>query len=129
FRLGGIGEIVTRLSAGAVGDLARYDFPDSAKAKLAALDVALDLFTMFGARPFGHNDHGARVTGSFARFDDVGDLVVIEWNFGDQDDIGAAGPSAVQPNPSRVAPHHFDHHDARDGLRCTADWPAAPMSS
>src|SRR5439155_1061840 len=49
--------------------------------------------------------------GRLARLDYARDLVVIEWNFGNQNGVGAAGDTAVQCDPSGVAPHHFDNHD------------------
>ncbi len=42
----------------------------------------------------------------------VGDLVEIERDFRNQNDIGAAGDSAVQRDPAGMASHHFHHHDA-----------------
>ena len=60
----------------------------------------------------------------------------VERNLRDQDDVCAAGNSRVQGDPSRVTPHHFDHHDSRmslgggsepvDRLRRTADRSVEP---
>ena len=66
---------------------------------------------MFGSSAFCDHDNSSQITGRLARLDYARDLVVIEWNFGNQNDVGAAGDTAVQCDPSGVAPHHFDNHD------------------
>ena len=39
-------------------------------------------------------------------------MIQIERNLRNQNDVRAAGDAGVQRNPSGVAAHHFDHHDA-----------------
>ena len=36
----------------------------------------------------------------------------MKTNFRNQNDVGAAGDSAVQRDPARVTAHHFQNHDA-----------------
>jgi len=37
-------------------------------------------------------------------------FVVIEWDFGNQNNIGAARNAAMKRDPPRVTTHHFDDH-------------------
>jgi hypothetical protein len=58
----------------------------------------------------GHDDAEPRaqpLTGE----DVIRNLVQIERNLGDEDDVGAAGNTGMQGDPSGVAAHHFGHHD------------------
>src|SRR5205085_7030804 len=79
----------TRFLSSLLRDFACNDFTDSTKPKLAAFNVAFDLFAIFRSRTFGNNNDSAKMTGRLARFDYIGDLLVIEWNFRNQDKIGA----------------------------------------
>src|SRR5437762_14206719 len=76
-------------------DFACDNVADPAEPKFTAFDVAFDLLTVFGSRTFGNNHHSAKVTGCLARFDHAGDLLVVEWNFGNQENIGPARDAAV----------------------------------
>ena len=66
---------------------------------------------MFRSRAFRSDNHSSEVTGRFARIDHARDLVVIERDFGNQNDIGATGDTALQRDPPRVPSHHFDDND------------------
>src|SRR5207248_3926567 len=85
----------TRLFSSVCCDLACDNFGDPTEPKFAAFDVALDLLAVFGSRTFGNNNDSAKVTGCLARFDHAGDLLVIEWNFGNQDNIGTTRDAAM----------------------------------
>src|SRR5947207_12444642 len=99
-----------RLFSGAPGNFARHDFANSAQPKLACLHVALHLFAMFRSRAFRDYHYRSQTTSSLPRLDHAGDLVVIERNFGNQNDVRATGYTAMQRDPARVPSHHFDHH-------------------
>jgi hypothetical protein len=60
----------------------------------------------------GQGDDGELLSEDMALTDVVANLLDAEGDFGDQDDVGAAGDSGVQGDPARVASHHFDDHDA-----------------
>ena len=66
---------------------------------------------MFRSRAFRSDNHSSEVTGRFTRIDHARDLVVIERDFGNQNDIGATGDAALQRDPPRVASHYFDDND------------------
>src|SRR5438477_2305326 len=66
---------------------------------------------MFQSRAFSSDNYRAKATGRFASIDHARDLFVIEWDFGNQNDISATGDTALQRDPSRVPSHHFDNHD------------------
>ena len=85
----------TRFFSSLSCDFARNDFADSTEPKLATFDVAFHLFAMFRSCAFRNHNQSAKVTGCLARFDHAGDLVVIEWNFRNQNNIGPAGDAAV----------------------------------
>src|SRR4029079_4542567 len=101
-----------RFFSSAFGNLARDDFTDSAKAKFAAFHVAFDLFAMFWSRTFSDHNNTPQISSRLTRFDHARDFVEIEWNFGNQNNIGAACDAAVQRDPAGVATHYFDHHDS-----------------
>src|SRR6476661_296160 len=62
------------------------------------------------ARTFRHY-HDAEVTaGRFPTANFAADLFHVERNLRNENDVGAAGKSAIQRNPSRVAAHQLDHH-------------------
>ena len=61
-------------------------------------------------RAFGC-DHDAEISSAgVALANRFGHLVNIERNFGDQNDVGAAGDAAISRDPAGIASHHF-HHD------------------
>jgi hypothetical protein len=66
---------------------------------------------MFRSRAFRSDNHSAKVTGRFARIDYARDFSVIERDFGNQNNIGAPGNTALQRDPSGVTSHHFDDND------------------
>src|SRR5438067_5364865 len=101
-----------RFFSSALGNLACDDIANSAESKFAAVDVALDLLSVFWSRAFS-NDYERRETPSrIASLDGVCDFVVIERDFRNQDNICAAGDSAVKRDPTGVAAHDFDNHHA-----------------
>src|SRR5262245_66643841 len=87
-------------------DFARDDFADSTQPKLATFHVAFHLFAMFRSRAFGSDNHSSKVTGRFARIDHARNFSAIKRNFGNQNDVGAAGDTALQRDPSRMPSHH-----------------------
>jgi hypothetical protein len=101
-----------RFFTGASGDLTRHELGNSAEPKFAAFHVLFHLFAMFWPRAFCDDYDRTQITGRLARLDHARDFVEVEWDFGNQDNIGAAGDAAVQCDPAGVAPHYFDHHDA-----------------
>src|SRR4029077_14549604 len=102
----------TRFFTGTFRDFARDNFANPTKPKLATFHVAFHLFAVFRSRTFRSDNHSPEVTGHFARIDYVRDLFVIERDFGNQNDIGATGDTALQRDPTCVPSHHFDHNDA-----------------
>src|SRR6266536_3004017 len=100
-------------------NLAGYNFADSSQTKFAAFDVTLYLFAMFWPRTFCDHNNGSQITGRLARLDHAGDLVEIEWNFGNQNNIGATSNAAVQSDPAGVASHYFYNHDPPVTGRCS----------
>src|SRR4029077_9643145 len=61
---------------------------------------------------FGHDNKAKRAAMSFTLADRLAHYFDGERNFGDQDDIGAAGKSGMQRDPASIAAHHFDYHHA-----------------
>src|SRR6516225_712814 len=51
---------------------------------------------------------------TFEAFCDLGD---VKRALGNEDDIGSAGDTAIQGDPSRIAAHHLDHDHTVMGLR------------
>ena len=100
------------LLVGALSDLASYDIPDAAKTVFAAGGVESRLASAFGSRALRHDDHGAFRTLAVAPGDFLGDLVVIEWDFRDQNDIRTASEAAMEGDPARVTTHDLEHHHA-----------------
>ena len=79
----------------------------STSSTLPSLDLA----------PFRH-DHDAEVASRGLPAPDLGaDLLDIEGDLGNEDDVGAAGQSAVERDPAGVAAHQLDHHDPVVALR------------
>jgi hypothetical protein len=100
------------LLTGSVGNLTGYGFADSAEAKFTAFHVALHLFAVFWSRTLCNHNNSSQITGRLTGFDHASDFVVVEWNFRNQNDIGAAGDPAVQRDPTSMAPHYFHYHDS-----------------
>src|SRR5439155_6523519 len=84
-----------RFFISAFGDLMRHEFANSAEPKFAAFHVALHLLAMFWPRTFCDNHDRAQVTSRLTRLDHASDLIEVEWDFGNQNNIGAAGDAAV----------------------------------
>src|SRR6202048_4526973 len=100
-----------RFFAGAFGDFARDQVADSTQSKFTAFHVAFHLLSVFWFRTFGNDDRRTEMASRVALLDGVGNPVVIERDFRDQNYVGAAGDAAMQRDPSRVPAHHFhDHH-------------------
>ena len=63
-------------------------------------------------RAFGDNHDGKVAAALVTLADGVGNFVDIEGAFGNEDDVGAAGDTAVKSDPTRVAAHDLYDHDA-----------------
>ena len=63
-------------------------------------------------RPLGDHDDAEMRAPSIALAQPLGDDADVEGNLRDQDGVGAARDARVERNPSGVAAHHFDDHDA-----------------
>src|SRR5687767_15958443 len=96
-----------RFFSGARRDLTRNDVADPAKAIFAVLIRVHDDLAVPGARSLGDNYNGRKTAAVGPGIDGGRNLVVIEWNLGDQNNMRAAGDTAVQGNPAGVAPHDF----------------------
>src|SRR5207302_6557837 len=101
-----------RFFSSAFGNLARDDVANSAESKFAAVNVALDLLSVFWSRAFSDDDERCETSSRIASLDGVGDFVVIERDFRNQNNICPAGDSAVKRDPTGVAAHDFDNHHA-----------------
>src|SRR5215471_14709711 len=112
---------VAGFESGAALDFAREDLPDAAQAHvpefvfahlgddrraLRRIDVAGEL------RAFGNDDDAEVASASVTQANAFGDFLDVERLFGNEDHVGAAGDAAVHGDPSGVAAHDFDHHDA-----------------
>src|SRR5579871_4573332 len=60
---------------------------------------------------FGHNDDGEVASALVTLADGFGNLVDIERPFRNQYGVSTARNTAVEGDPSRIAPHYFDDHD------------------
>src|SRR5262245_20225510 len=101
----------TRFFTCAYRDFARDDFADTPQSKLATFHVPFHLFAVLRSRAFSSDNHSSKVTGRFARIDHARDFLVIERDFGNQNDIRATGNAALQRYPPSVPSHHFDYND------------------
>src|SRR5207249_8539635 len=72
-----------------------HDVADTTEAKFATFYLAFNLFAMFWSRAFRDHHNGSQITSSLPCSDHARDFVVIERNFGNQNDIGAAGDAAM----------------------------------
>src|SRR5258708_20600628 len=61
-------------------------------------------------RTLSDDDNGKVAAAFMALANRFGNFVDVKWPFRNQDHIGPAGDTAVQRNPTRVAPHHFYYH-------------------
>src|SRR5947207_984643 len=98
--------------SGPLGDLTSNDVSNAAQLKFTALDIALDLLTVFRAGALSDDDERIERARSVAFLYRSGDLVVIERDLGNQNDIRAAGDAAVESDPAGVPAHDFDDHHA-----------------
>src|SRR5437879_2647042 len=101
-----------RFLSGARRDLVRDNVADSAKAIIALLTRTNHDLAISRTCSFGNDDNGRGAAAISARVYGGSDLVVIERDLRDQNNVRTARDAAMQRNPSRVAPHHFEHHDA-----------------
>src|SRR5215472_10768135 len=101
----------TRFFTGAYRNFARDDFADTTQSKLATFHVPFHLSAMFLSRAFRSHNYSSKVTGRFARIDHARDFLVIERDFGNQNDVSATGDTALQRYPPSVPSHHFDDND------------------
>jgi len=91
------------------GDL----FSDAAEADFAAgVGAEGDEVSIGHAGSFGDDDESAVVAEGVALFDVCGDVFEVEGDFGEEDDVCATGDAAPEGDPSGVAAHHFEDHDA-----------------
>jgi len=65
---------------------------------------------------FGEGDDGVLLAEDVALADVGADALDGEGNFRDEDDVRAAGESGVEGDPSGIAAHEFDDHDAVMGF-------------
>src|SRR6266481_2575194 len=65
---------------------------------------------------FGDDDEAEAFAAEFPGAHGVADMFEFEGNFGDKDNVRAAGDSSVQGDPACVAAHDFDEHDAVMGF-------------
>src|SRR5690606_8208728 len=63
-------------------------------------------------RAFRARDDGESAAAVHAAFDEVADDIEVEWNFGDENDIGAGCDACVEGDPAGVSAHEFADHDA-----------------
>ena len=66
----------------------------------------------FWIRPFRDNDNAELGAPAIAREQTFRNDLDVERNLGDENRIGAARDAGMERDPSRVAPHHLDDHDA-----------------
>ena len=65
---------------------------------------------------FGHDDDREALAVSFAGRHIVADVLDRKRYFRNEDDVGAAGDSGLDRNPSRIAAHDLNSHDAVMGF-------------
>ena len=110
----------TCFAAGARGDERLDVGADAAETTVTGRRLAADLSSGLGARTLcDHRDERA-LSAAFAIFDELGQPVAIEGQFGDERDFRAAGHGAVQGQPSGVPSHHLEHEHAAVTLRSGA---------
>src|SRR5215831_753559 len=62
-------------------------------------------------RAFGSNDDTEMFTQTLTHHDGLDNLCRIVGNFGNEDNVRAAGDSGVYGNPAGVPSHHLDDND------------------
>src|SRR2546423_5988365 len=97
---------------GARCDLRGDDKADSAITVFAFLAVSHDHLAITRFRAFRHDDDRGFISTIGAQLERGANLVVFERNFGDQNDVRAAGNPPMQRDPPGVASHYFQNHDA-----------------
>src|SRR5215472_2041167 len=60
----------------------------------------------------GHHDKAEALAAEFPRAHGIANVFEFKGNLRYQDDVRSTGNSRVQCDPSRVAAHYFDEHDA-----------------
>ena len=100
------------LLACAFSNFGAHDLTNSAQAVFTAGGRVAQLLAFFGRGPLRDDDHGALRPRFLAPHDLVGDLGIFKGYFRDENHIGAARETAVERDPTRMASHHFEHHDA-----------------
>src|SRR5208282_2320158 len=126
-----------RFKASALFDLARQRQADSAQPGMPEvvaiiLSSPTVLLVPIGKLcAFGRDNDAEISSARVALPDQFGNLINIEWNFRDQDYIGAAGDPAIGRDPARGSAHHFYHDhtivrlcrrmDTIDGFGCDID--------
>src|SRR6516162_7441203 len=112
---------VAGLEASTALDFAGHDLADAAEAHMAEFVLAhlgedgralgrIDIAGELGA--FGDDDDAEVTSTGMAQADALGDFLDVERLFGDEDYVGTASDAAVHGDPSGIAAHDFDHHDA-----------------
>ena len=103
-----------RLLAGAELDGARHLCRDPAEPVHGPHSSALHQLdrAIAGPRTLRDHDDAEAPTRLLTGADLVAHLLDVEWDLGDQDHVRAAGQPAVERDPSGVASHQLDHHDA-----------------
>src|SRR5713101_5472281 len=76
----------------------------------AGTTVLLQLRWQMNAFRHHHDGEPFAITLAFGHV--VADALYGEWNLRNQDDVGAAGDTRLQRDPTRIASHDFHHHDA-----------------
>src|SRR5699024_7715942 len=71
-----------------------------------------ELGVLLGDGALGHGQDGEAAAAVVARLDLLGNLVDVVGNFGDQNDIGAAGHAGVEGEPAHLVPHDLHDEDA-----------------
>ena len=110
--------------AGEFLELRRNGFADAAQAFHATEFTALDGHVSthrLGA--FGDDDDSVGLSVIELALEVGGNVLDGVGNLGNQDGVGAAGEAGVEGDPSSVASHDLDHHDAtvRHARCCAGD--------
>ena len=78
-----------RLLAGASGNLSRHQVTDSTQAKFTTFHITFNLPAIFGLGTLGYDHERTQVPGSVTLFNGGRNLVIIKWDFRNQNNIGA----------------------------------------
>src|SRR5450759_24189 len=98
-------------------DLRRYKCADPAENGIAARGRPADHLAVGQVRALRDHDDAELLAGLASLLDPPDDGLVGEIYLGDQDDVTAPGYARHQSYPTRVAPHHLEHHDPVVRLR------------